>query len=66
MIQLLLLLLSLNSVTVFAGGLFVHQPVENRAPGASVTQVNSFCLYTKHLPGDSCRSQHAGLLGLYL
>ena len=23
----------------------------------------SFCLYTKHLPEDSCRSQHADLLG---
>jgi len=47
MIQLLLLLLSLNSVTVFAGVLFVHQPGANHAPGASVTQVNSFCLFTK-------------------
>ena len=29
-----------SSIAVFAGVLFVHQPGANRAPGASVTQVN--------------------------
>ena len=61
---LLLLLLFISSFTVFVGVVFVHQPCTNHAPGASVTDSSqSFCPYTKHLPEDSGRSQHADLLG---
>ena len=64
MVLLLLLLLFISSFTVFAGVLFVDQPCTNHAPGASVTDWSqSFCPYTKHLPEDSGRSQHADLLG---
>ena len=60
----LLLLLFISSFTVFVGVVFVHQPCTNHAPGASVTDSSqSFCPYTKHLPEDSGRSQHADLLG---
>ena len=52
------------SVTVFVGVLFVHQSGANNAPGASVTQVIHSVHTLKHLPEDSCRSQHADLLGL--
>ena len=64
LLLLLLLLLFISSFTVFAGVLFVHQPCTNHAPGASVSDSSrSFCPYTKHLPEDSGRSQHADLLG---
>ena len=64
MVLLLLLLLFISSFTVFVGVVFVHQPCTNHAPGASVTDSSqSFCPYTKHLPEDSGRSQHADLLG---
>ena len=64
MVLLLLLLLFISSFTVFAGVLFVDQPCTNHAPGASVTDWSqSFCPYTKHLPEDLGRSQHADLLG---
>ena len=63
LLLLLLLLLFISSFTVFAGVLFVDQPCTNHAPGASVTDWSqSFCPYTKHLPKDSGRSQHADLL----
>ena len=64
LLLLLLLLLFISSFTVFVGVVFVHQPCTNHAPGASVTDSSqSFCPYTKHLPEDSGRSQHADLLG---
>ena len=64
LLLLLLLLLFISSFTVFAGVLFVDQPCTNHAPGASVTDGSqSFCPYTKHLPENSSRSQHADLLG---
>ena len=63
LLLLLLLLLFISSFTVFVGVVFVHQPCTNHAPGASVTDSSqSFCPYTKHLPEDSGRSQHADLL----
>ena len=34
------IIIIISSIAVFAGVLFVHQPGANRAPGASVTQVN--------------------------
>ena len=44
--------------------LFVHQPGAYHAPGASDTQFIHSDHALKHLPEDSCRSQHADLLGL--
>ena len=35
-----IIIIIISSIAVFAGVLFVHQPGANRAPGASVTQVN--------------------------
>ena len=36
----IIIIIIVSTITVFAGVLFVQQPGANRAPGASVTQVN--------------------------
>ena len=40
LIPVIIIIIIISFITVFAGGLFVHQPGADHAPRASVTQVN--------------------------
>ena len=53
-----------SSITVFAGVLFCASAGRKPCTWSISHSSQSFCLYTKHLPEDSRRSQHADLLNL--